>query len=204
MCVAPKSRYVLVIWSQECSWPVCWKRGESQIPTRTCSPGGPCHALLLYLPLFFPPPLFVYSLLSLYFLSPEACVQHIRMVQHVSPSCASGAMNCLITAATLLPEHPSSAKQNFLSVWNPRLHFHICIFLLLLSFFLLISFLPVLSHRGRGTHNAPLFGGGRQGNGASANGFPWPCPQGEADSPSHYPWYGWQHHWSGQGNERGN
>ncbi len=145
----------------------------------------PCSSLVS--PSLFPSPsVCLFPSLSVLPLSGGLCAAH-KDGPACIPSCASGAMNCLITAATLLPEHPSSAKQNFLSVWNPRLHFHICIFLLLLSFFLLISFLPVLSHRGRGTHNAPLFGGGRQGNGASANGFPWPCPQGEADSPSHYP-----------------
>lgn len=206
MCVAPKSRFALgtwVIWSQECSWSMCWG-GRGAWPT-------PVHQVVLAVRFFsishsasrFPSPsVCLFPSLSVLPLSGGFCAAH-KDVQHVSPSCTSGAMNCLITAATPLPEHPSSVKQNFLSVWSARLHFHICIFLLFFPPFL-VSFLPALSHRGRSTHNAPLSGGGRQGDGAAATGFPWPCPQGEADSPSHYPWYGWQHHWSGQGNERGN
>lgn len=64
--------------------------------------------------------------------------------------------------------------------------------------------LPVSSHGGLGTHNAPFSGWGRLGDGVAATGSPCPCPQGAADSPSHYPRYGWQHHWSGQENEKGN
>lgn len=45
-----------------------------------------CSSLLSpTLPLTFPPPLFVYSLLSLYFCSLEACVQHIRMSSMYPP-----------------------------------------------------------------------------------------------------------------------
>lgn len=98
--------------------------GGTQIQIRTCSPGGP-RVAHLFLPLCF---------FYLFFLSGGLCVEH-KDVQRVSPSCASGAMNCLITAASSLPGHPSSVKQNFLSVWSPRHHFHICIFLLLISLF---------------------------------------------------------------------
>lgn len=138
MCVAPKSRFALgtwVIWSQECSWSMCWKRGERQIrPT-------PVHQVVLAVLFssishsashFSSPSVCLFPSLSVLPLSGGLCAAH-KDVQHVSPSCASGAMNCLITAATPLPEHPSSVKQNFQSVWSARLHFHICIFLLFSS-----------------------------------------------------------------------
>lgn len=116
---------------------------------------APVHQVVLAMLVLSPfPSVCLFPSLSVLPPSGGLCAAH-KDVQRVSPSCASGAMNCLITAATPIPEHPSSVKQNFLSVWSPRLHFHICIFLLLL---LLVSFLPVLSHRGRGTHNAPLSG----------------------------------------------
>ncbi len=93
----------------------------------------PCSSLVS--PTLFPSPsVCLFPSLSVLPLSGGLCAAN-KDVQYVSPSCASGAVNCLITAATPLPEHPSSVKQNFLSVWSPRLHFHICIFLLLLSFF---------------------------------------------------------------------
>lgn len=131
------------------------------------------------------PSLFFYSLLSLCFLSRGLCVE-CKDVQRVSPSCASGTMNCLITAASSLQGHPSSVKQNFLSVWSPRHHFHICIFLLPVPLFYPFRVTGALAHKmflveaGREME-------GRQGDGVAATGSPWPCPQGAADSPSHYP-----------------
>lgn len=77
-------------------------RGKADT-TRTCSPGGPRCALLFYLPLHLPFSLphclsnpFSLCTSSLWRL---VCSTH-KDVQCVSPSWASGAMNCLITAGT--------------------------------------------------------------------------------------------------------